>query len=386
MEPPRLLLLGGGHTHVQVLDSLARSDWPPTRVVLLSPDRGQFYTGMVPGYLQGQYAADELTIDLPKLCAAAGAEFVAGVATRIRAGDRTVETTAGALEYDLLSLDIGSVPRGGDVPGVREHAWALRPLQRAVELRERLESLADAGGTARVVVVGGGAAGVEVALAVRRALERRGGHPSVAVVDRETEILQDYPGRARRIARDLLNARGIDVRTGREVNRIEPGRVSFVRGDPIAADLVIWATGPAAPPLMRESGLPCTPDGFLMVRSSLQVPGEEGIWGAGDCVDVEGYDVPKAGVFAVRQGPVLTRNLRAAIAGEEPTPYRPQGAFLSILNTADDRALLRWRALLSHSRAAWRLKDWIDRRWMARFRTPLPPAPASAPGTPSDRR
>lgn len=358
MKRPHLVLLGGGHAHVQVLESLAKGGWPSVRVTLVSPDRDQFYTGMVPGYVQSQYETSDLSISLPSLCNAAGAEFLAASGTRVDAESSRVETTEGVVEYDLLSLDIGSVTMGRELPGVQEHAIPVRPLENATELRRRLEELSEG---ARVVVVGGGAGGVELAFAAGRM------GLSVVVIERGADVLENYPGAARRKARNLFDQKGIELLVGREVAWVSPRVLRLTNGEEIEADVVIWATGPAAPPLIAESDLPRDHRGFMQVDRALRVAGGDRIWGAGDCVRVDDLDLPKAGVYAVRQGAVLAQNLRQALEGREGSAYRPQRAFLSLLNTADGRALGRWRGVVVHGRAMWWLKDWIDRRWVERF-------------------
>ena len=174
----------------------------------------------------------------------------------------------------------------------------------------------------------------------------------------------------------MIEERGIDVWTRTRVTAVTPDAVEVeVRGraSTFPSDLTVWLTGPAAPPLFRgpepERNLPLDDRGFLLVDSSLRSPGDPRIFGAGDCVTpTEHPDTPKAGVYAVREAPLLWKSLRASLRGTDDHPsYEPQTGFLSILNTADGKALLRWKGLVSHGRWAWRLKDWIDRRFIDRY-------------------
>ena len=140
-------------------------------------------------------------------------------------------------------------------------------------------------------------------------------------------------------------------------------------GARLPSALTVWLAGAAAPALLGTAALPRDPRGFLLVGRTLQAVDGSPVWGAGDCVTLARHpEVPRAGVYAVREGPVLARNLRAALGEGGPRPYTPQRTFLSLLNTADGKALLRWHALVSHSRWAWWLKDRIDRRFVARYR------------------
>jgi selenide,water dikinase len=367
----RLVLVGGGHAHVHVLADLAARPVAGVAVTLVSPGPRHHYSGMVPGYLQGTYREDELTLDLAWLCARAGARLVTALATGLDVGARAVLVGDARLAFDLLSLDVGSEPAGLERPGVREHAVPVRPIDRAVELRARVDALAARapGDRARAVVVGAGAGGVEVALALDRRLRLGGARPAVTLVEAAPTVLPGYAPAARRRAARILARRGVSVLTGTGVEALDAGAVRLAGGARVPADLTAWLTGAAAPALLGSAPLPRDPRGFLLVDRTLRAVDGRPVWGAGDCVTLAAYpEVPRAGVYAVRQGPVLARSLRAALGHGRARPYTPQRSFLSLLNTADGKALLRWRGLVSHSRWAWWLKDRIDRRFVARYR------------------
>jgi selenide,water dikinase len=369
----RLVLVGGGHAHVHVLAALAARPLAGVEVTLVSPSTRHHYSGMVPGFLQGVYAESDLTLDLAWLARRAGARLVEAMARRIDVQGRAVDAGGTRLPFDVLSLDVGSDPAGLDVPGVREHAVTVRPMRRAVELRARVDDLARAAGRdpVRVVVVGAGAGGVEVALSVHRRVHAVGGRPGVTLVEADRDVLPGYAAPVRRRAARILTRRGVTIASGATVSRVEGDAVHLARGASLLADLAIWLAGAAGPGILADSGLPLDARGFLSVGPTLRSVDAAPVWGAGDCVTLaEHPDTPKAGVYAVRQGPVLERNLRAALGAGRPAAYVPQRTFLSLLNTADGKALLRWHGVVSHSRWAWRLKDRIDRRFVRRYRPP----------------
>ncbi len=373
----RLLLLGGGHAHVHVLARAARVPLAPARelaLTLVSPYERHLYSGMVPGYLQGTYAETDLTFDLRALAARAGARFIVAAADRIDAAARVVEVAGQRLSYDLLSLDIGSEPAGLSTPGVREHAWTVRPMNRAVALCRRAEDLfaAARGREVALTVVGGGAGGLEVALALARLGRERGKLPAVTIVEAAAGVLPEFDPRVRRIAERVLAARGLRVLAGRSVAAVEPEGVALDDGRRLRSDLTVWIAGAAAPRLLADSVVPRDPRGYLLVDSTLRAVDGSPIFGAGDCIGIAGTPaLAKAGVYAVREAPILEHNLRAALAhapsAGQPQRYRPQADFLALINTADGRALWRWHGLAGHSRFAWWLKDRIDRAFLARY-------------------
>jgi selenide,water dikinase len=367
----KLLLVGAGHAHLEILHRFHRHPLPGVELAVVSLGPLHHYSGMVPGYLQGTYREEEIAVRVPDLAAWAGGSFVAGRALGVIPGERRVRVATAAGErlipYHLVSFAVGSNTAGADAPGVTGGAQRVKPLARVRDLRRRLLALAEDGrGEVPLVVVGGGAAGVEVALAAAAVL---GPRARITLLDAGPEILAGYRPRFRRRARAILAERGIAVETGRRVAAVTAEEVLTADGGRVPSRLTVWLTGAVAWPLFQGSGLPLDERGFLLLDDALRSPADPRIFAVGDCGTLASHPAtPKAGVYAVREGPVLWKSLQAAIAGSEPPRYEPQRGFLSILNTGDGRALLDYKGIVSHSRWAWRLKDAIDRRFMARYR------------------
>lgn len=366
----RLVLVGAGHTHVEVLRRFGEQGLPGIDLTVVTAGVRHHYSGMVPGYLQGTYDEAEIAIDVASLCRSAGARLVVGRAAGVEPAARRVLLEGGVeVPYDLVSFAVGSSSAGTGLPGVAEHAARVKPIERAVALRRRLVALAGTGGEAAVVVVGGGAAGVEVALAADAVLARAGGSRRVVLFEADRSILPGFSARFRSRALALLGRRGIEVAAGCRVERVEADCVVLEDGARRRADLTVWVTGAVGLPIFRGTGLPVDRRGFLLVDRALRSRADPTVFAAGDCATLVDFpDTPKAGVFAVREGPVLWQSLAAAVVGGSPPAYSPQSGFLAILNTADGKGLLRWKGAVVHSRAAWWLKDWIDRRFMRRYR------------------
>jgi pyridine nucleotide-disulfide oxidoreductase family protein len=365
----RLLLVGAGHAHLEILRRLILEPMPEIELTAVSLSPLHHYSGMVPGYLQGTYREDEIAVRVPDLVERAGGRFVAGRAVGLDPGRRTVRLEGGEeIPYDLVSFAVGSNTAGLADPEIAGEAERMKPLARVVALRRKLLELTEGSGVVTVAVVGGGAAGVEVALAVAALLEKAGGAHRITILDSGVEILSGYRDRFRGRARRILARRGIDVRPAARVAAVRAGEVETAAGDRVPSRLTLWLTGAVGWPLFRDSGLPLDDRGFLLTDDALRSLGDPRIFAAGDCGTLARHpETPKAGVYAVREGPVLWASLRVAVRGGEPPRYEPQHGFLSILNTGDGRALLDYKGVVSHSRWAWRLKDRIDRRFMARY-------------------
>ncbi len=365
-----MVLVGGGHSHLEVLRRAIESPSAAISLTLVSAARRQHYSGMVPGFLAGAYREGEIAFDLASLAGRARAQFVEDAVVSIDPHLRRLRLARGEpIAYDLVSFAVGSAARGASLPGVRAHAWSVKPIGRAVALGAALSDLASSGAAARVVVVGAGAGGVEVACAAAALLERAGTAGRVTVLESGDEILAGYSPRFRRRARGVLERKGFSILLRASVAEVDKSAVRLDDGRAVPSDLTIWVTGPSPPEVFAGSGL-AVEDGYLLVDDSLRSVTDPRVFGAGDCATLASRrGTPRAGVYAVREGPVLWRSLVAAVEGTGPPSYSPQRSFLSILNTADGRALLRYGAVVSWSRWAWRLKDAIDRRFMRRYQS-----------------
>ncbi len=365
--------MGAGHAHLDVLRQCAEErrtkDATAFDLTLVSPVPRQVYSGMVPGFLAGTYTLEEISIPVAPLVARAEGKLIEGSAASLDPTRRIVRLSDGQeIEYDLVSFAVGSTTAGIDREEIAAAAVPVKPLDRVIDLKARLESLVRdrPERERRAAVVGGGAAGYEVALAIRTAL---GPQAQIHLIERGPRLLVEYPERFRKKALAVLAEKRVEVVTGEGVERVLPDRTVLASGREIPSDLTVWLAGAVAWPLFRDAGLPLDERGFLLLDDSLRSVADSKIFAAGDCGTMVNFpQTPKAGVYAVRQAPILWESLRAALLGGEPPQYRPQVGFLSILNLGDGRALMHWKGLVTAGRAVFRLKDWIDRRFLAKYR------------------
>ena len=358
----RLLLVGGGHSHLAVLKGFGDGPAEGVQLSLLSPNRHALYSGMVPGVVAGHYRPEDCRIDLRPLAARAGARFFQDSAVGIDPARREVVTARGErLDYDFLSLDIGSAI--GEPAGTAEHALRLRPVEAFLAGWERLRALARKGEVRRIAVIGGGAAGVEVLLAMQHALA---GVAAEFALFSQLPILAGHG--ARRAMVPILGARGVAVHSGRKVLFAGKDGVELDGGEHFEAQAAVWATGASAPPWIAQSGIATDFLGFVAVSDTLQSRSHPEVFAAGDVASVIGEARPKSGVFAVRQGPVLARNLRRALAGEALERFRPPSRSLALISCGDRYALASWGGVAVKGAWVWRWKDRIDRRFVERYR------------------
>ena len=365
----RVILAGAGHAHAHVLEAWRKKPLPGVELVVVSPHALAPYSGMVPGWLAGTYAYEDIVIDFPALCRKAGARWVAASIDQLEADRQCVHLDNGELlRYDWLSLNTGSTltPPQGDFSA---RVLSMRPLSRLrTDYDQLLEHWHRSASTHpyQVTVVGGGATGFESLLAVLRRLRTlRPDRPvQGALLSRGVELLPGYPAAARSTALHTLKDADVTVQLG----------AAWCDAIGQRSDMVLWATGAQAHPWQcseaRRGSLAVSAEGFVLINDCLRSVSHPQIFATGDCAQWRS-PLPKAGVYAVRMGPVLAHNLYAALTAQPLQTFSPQTTFLSLLATADGSAIAsRGRWSLS-GRWAWRWKDHIDRRFIRRFATPF---------------
>lgn len=334
------------------------------------------YSGMMPAVLAGQVPVEQMEIDLVRLCQAANARLildqVVGV-DPVRREIRFLERPP--LAYDLLSVGIGSRPT---MAGVEcddpEMLISVKPMQTFLRrLKARLEAVEPGDRPARIAVVGGGVGGIEVACCLERRLAEEGAEwgmshrPEITLVTGASEVGAGLrPSTIGRIA-PVLNQRSLRTLRGARVQRVSHGELELNNGDRHPFDAVIWATSAAAAPVMDHLGLEQDERGFAWTRPTLQSVSSDDVFVVGDSGTVRENPTPKAGVYAVRQGPVLWDNLQRRLRRQPLRPYRPQSSFLKLINLGDGTAIGEYLGFSFHSRLAWRWKKSIDVRFMKMY-------------------
>jgi selenide,water dikinase len=377
-----LVLVGGGHSHLFVLKYFAMNPVPGVRLTLVSRDLHTPYSGMLPGFIAGHYKFDDAHIDLLPLARYAGARVIHDEVTGLDAERGRVQfANRPELDYDLLSINIGSRPTSPPLAQTDDLQFAVKPVDRFIESWERLERrLLDSEQDFKLAVIGGGAAGVELALSLdyrARQLQAPSARLELRLVTDRPQLLPGHNARVRRMFGRILEQRAIPVHYDFGVSCFEDGLLRSNHAATIAADAAIWVTQASPAGWLQESGLKLDDRGFIAVTPCLQSVSHDNLFAAGDIASVGEFPRPKSGVFAVRQGLPLARNLQRWLRGRRPRPFKPQRQFLSLISTGDRFAVASRGPWALQGNWCWWLKDRIDRKFVRRF-TELPPMQAAS--------
>ena len=372
-----VVLIGGGHTHALVLRHLAMNPICGVRLTLINPGPAAPYSGMLPGYVAGHYSRDALDIDLVRLARAAGARLIQGAATGLDPVAQRISVSGRHdLRYDIAALDIGITSEMPDLPGFAEYAHPAKPLGAFATAWAGFVSRVKAGeSAASVAIIGGGVAGVELSMAMAHRLRDHG--PRVTLIEAGDAPLRDVGRRARaHLLRRMVDL-GVTVSSGSAAAEVRAEGVVLANEREIQAAFTTGAARPLPQPWLTETGLDLT-DGFVTVDTSLRALGHPSLYAVGDCAHLCHAPRPKAGVYAVREAPILTHNLRADLTGRARRRYTPQRSYLKLISTGARSAVADKFGLAPSGPALWRWKDRIDQAFMDKFRD----LPAMAPPTP----
>ena len=357
-----LVLIGGGHSHGIFMKMLGMSGRPGYRIRLISDVSYAPYSGMLPGLVAGLYDFEQVHIDLRRLCTYANVDFIHDEVIGLDPVAQTIFLKDHPpVSYDVLSINIGSRPNLGAVSGAAK--WAI-PVKPVPEFLKSWEIIKGKSGTKELVIAGGGAAGVELSLCMKRVL---GDSAEITLINKDREVLLSHNKKVRKIFSNLLQEAGIRTLLNTEITEVREGDLLTRCGQEIPFDDLFWATNPCGPSWLAKSGLSLTKSGFINVKSTLQVKDYPNIFAAGDIATIEGSPRPKSGVFAVRAAKPLFQNVFKFLDGNPLIVYEPQKEFLNLIGDGRGGAVAsrgRWGL---YARWLWPIKDWIDKKFMDKF-------------------
>ncbi|MBC8318273.1 MAG: FAD-dependent oxidoreductase [Desulfobulbaceae bacterium] len=361
-----LVLVGGGHAHMVTLANLAAIKAKGHEVTVIGPSDYHYYSGMGPGMLSGFYKPEDIRFATRHVVEKQGCKFIRDKVVRADpAGKKVFLQSGGDISYDVVSFNAGSyVPTPGQ-PMEGKDVFSVKPIERLLQARDRLVELT-ADRKISVAVVGGGPAAAEIAGNISALVKKAAFQPSITVFAGRN-FMSRFPEAIRGKARQTLVSRGIRIIEEGYVSQVDSGRVVLDSGQSYDVDFIMLATGVRPSMIFKESGLPVGPDGGLLVNSYLQSPECPEIFGGGDCIYFQDRPLDKVGVYAVRENPVLYHNLVAALEGRSLQSFDPGGDYLLVFNMGDGIGILRKKWLQFNGRLAFRVKDYIDRKFMREF-------------------
>ena len=360
-----LVLIGGGHSHAIALRSFASNPLPNIRLILISLSIDTPYSGMLPGHIAGFYTHQQCHINLQRLANLAQAEFyIDEVINLDLQNNQVICANHLAIDFDILSIDIGSTPEI-NVPGAFRYAVPAKPWSKLLTHWNKFCNDQHHDQPIRIAVVGGGAGGVEMILAMQARLKYK---LEMHLFHRDMELMPSYHDSVRKLMKRILLQRGIQLHLGETVSKVDASEIVCESGLIVECARVFWVTQASAPQWLKTTGLATDEKGFILVDDRLQSISHSHIFATGDIATMVNHPRPKAGVFAVRQGKPLFNNLRRFVFGEPLQNYTPQSQYLSLIGIGNGSAIANRGALtLPPSRLLWFWKDWIDRQFMKQF-------------------
>ncbi|MGI9537710.1 MAG: NAD(P)/FAD-dependent oxidoreductase [Desulfocapsaceae bacterium] len=364
----KLVLLGGGHAHLTILANLRQFAEEGHEVTVVQPADHHYYSGMGPGMLGGTYEPDQVRFNTLRIVERQGGIFVKDRAVSIDAQNRTVRLFSGVtLPYDLLSCNTGSSVPVRTISENIDSVIPVKPIEGLARARKIISTRLKSSNLS-IAVIGGGPSALEIAGNLRQLGDRIKGYELKIILFSGRRLLADSTPWLQKNAQQILFSRRIELSEGSYVSSVQDGTVSLVNGNNYTFNLIFAALGVEPSPLFANSGLSVGNGIGLEVNRYLQSTKHPEIFGGGDCIHFSEQPLDKVGVYAVRQNPVLLHNIRASLRGEKLQGFEPGKKYLLIYNTGDAHGIFLKGSIRFTGRLAFMIKDYIDRRFMHRFK------------------
>jgi NADH dehydrogenase FAD-containing subunit len=364
-----LLLIGSGHAHLSILKNLKFFLLQGQKITVINPEPYHYYSGMGPGMLSGMYKPQQIRFNVKKMVSDQGGNFIQDHVVHIDPKNQKVQTATGEMiSYDVACFNTGSyVPLPEFTKNLKEESFLfpVKPIQNLLFAQIKMISLLKEK-RLKVIVVGGGAAGVEISANLRFLAENHKQDADITIIA-GGKLLNRFNDRFRKAAKNFLRQKDIVLLEHSNVTAVSNHYVVLNTGISLPCDMVLWAVGTKPSLLFKRSGLPVGSDNGLLVNEFLQCVSFSNIFGGGDCISFKTQDLEKVGVYAVRQNPVLLENLNNFIYSKPLIPFIPQKEFLLILNMGNRQGLLKWKDFIFKGTTAFYLKNFIDQKFMKNY-------------------
>lgn len=362
----RLVLAGGGHAHLLTLQNIGSITSKGHEAVLISPDEHHYYSGMGPGMLGGIYEPDQIRFNIKEMAEKGGGIFIRDQVRKIDPLERLIFLGSGeTISYDAVSFNTGSMVQLKTEEPEKSLVFPVKPVENLYYARNKIRELS-LKRKISVAIIGGGPAASEIAASIHSLCGKEG--RIIPLIDLYCErFMPGFPHFFSSMVRKNLISKGIRINEGFTASKIKAGRIMAYDGRTRRPDVMFVATGVTPSKVFGESGIMTGPEGGMSVNRYLQAQDWPEIFGAGDCIHFKDRPLDKAGVYAVRQAPVLFRNICAFLEGKSLTSFEHGGEYMMILNMGLGLGILKKRGIVFSGKSAFMLKDQIDRRFMSRF-------------------
>lgn len=363
----KLVLAGGGHAHMMLLAHINDIVADGHQVTVIQPSDFHYYSGMGPGMLSTHYVANDIRFNTRFVVERQGGIFIKDKVVKIEPNQQTIFTGSGqAIPYDVLSCNVGSFVPFDKIDGNRDNIFSVKPIERLQEAQQKIISLGDKNSIS-IGVIGGGPAAIEIAGNANH-LARTTGSKNINVrLFAGRKVMKDFSKPIRKIVRRTFRQNGITIDESGYIDKIINGSIISSNGSSYSPDIIFLATGVRPSPLFGDSGIATGPDGGLLVNKYLQSPDFENIFGGGDCIHFSPQPLAKVGVYAVRQNPILLKNILAALNETAMEEFDPGGSYLLIFNLGKGIGALQKGPLIWGGKSAFFIKDYIDKKFMQKF-------------------
>jgi len=367
LEKKRLVLAGGGHAHMHILNNYVRLK-KYSNITLVSDGIYQIYSGMVSAYIEDIYKFDEISFNLWKLCERANIDFIDSRVVGIDADKNLLHLSNGnSLEYDVVSFDIGSETNTHKIKNANTYGYKIKPLINLKKIKATIAEFPSK--NVKTVIIGAGAAGYEIALALDNYIHRKNKLSKIILMDSNSTILSSFQRKVQKLGYKYLRGKRITFIANKTVKTVNENHILTEDNQTLYFDFLIWATGVRSNSIFLDSMLATDNKGFLKVDDKLQHIYYKNMFGAGDCISIKNHEeLAKAGVYPVKQGPVLVKNLENYINNKPLYRFKPSNTYLKIISTGNKKSILEWKKICFKGKIVWRLKDRIDRDFMNRAR------------------
>ncbi|MBC2851884.1 FAD-dependent oxidoreductase [Cetobacterium sp. 8H] len=363
-----LLLVGGGHAHVYLINKIIKEK-QKFKTILVSSSQYQFYSGMASGYIENIYSDTDINFDLKRLCKLGEIEFFEEKVVKIDPKNKNVTLKSGEkIEFDIASFDTGSELKIDNKYLDKEKIIGIKPLTNLKKIKEKLRNLNFE--KIKILVIGAGAAGIELSLALKELEKQLNKKIEINILDRGDTLLSTFPKKVQDIVKEKIYQSSIVLHLNEEVEEIKDKQLITKKGLILDYDLILWAGGPTSNQIYKNSGMSVDSKGYMIVNHFLQNVDFEYIFGAGDCISIQNYShIKKVGVYAIKEAPYLWKNILNYFNAKSLEAYIPQNEFLLIISLGNKKGVLSYKDIVLNGSLVWKLKNYIDKGFMKKFNT-----------------